>query len=198
MGHQPKPEHLMHERTTPAIHRVRRVIGHKLVFRDATPQDAAFILGLRTDADKSRFLSATPPSLEQQTDWLHRYQTGSGQAYFVIENRQGHPVGTVRLYDAQGRSFCWGSWIKAEGAPPGFAMESALMVYHYGQSLGFEASHFDVRIGNERVCAFHERLGAKRVRSSTLDHFYVMDQAAIRCALATHARFLPDGVTVEA
>lgn len=182
----------------PMLLKARSVRGHKLRFRDALPADAAFILRLRTDGEKSKYLSQTVASLERQTAWLEVYGRGSGQAYFVIENAVGRPVGTVRLYDPVGHSFCWGSWIKDDGAPPSFALESALLVYHYGRSLGFTASHFDVRVDNERVCAFHERLGARRVRSTALDHHYVMDAGAIDAALQAHARFLPEGVHIEA
>ena len=35
------------------------------------------------------------------------------QVYFIMEDREHNPVGTVRLYerfDQQGDSFCQGSW----------------------------------------------------------------------------------------
>jgi len=118
------------------------------------------------------------------------------QAYFIIDF-QGAPVGTVRLYDARGYSFCWGSWILADGRPQHAAMESALMVYAYAlDHLGFTAAHFDVRKGNERVWQFHERFGARRVAATELDYLYTLDQAAISESRRRYARFLPDGVTV--
>jgi RimJ/RimL family protein N-acetyltransferase len=181
----------------PRLRKATRVVGHRLVFRDATPADAAFILRLRTDPAKNAHLSATAPSLEAQSAWLARYAQDDTQAYFVIENRDGRPVGTVRLYDARGASFCWGSWIKDDGAPLGFAMESALMVYTYALHLGFTAAHFDVRVDNEHVWAFHEKLGARRVATHGPDHFYEMDGETIRRLLATHARHLPAGIEVE-
>ena len=91
------------------------------------------------------------------------------------------PIGTIRLYDPQGDSFCWGSWILAQGSPASAAMESALMVYAYAVDyLGFTAAHFDVRRGNERVWRFHERFGAVRVRETALDYWYRLDLPAIQ------------------
>lgn len=173
------------------------VRGHKLVFRDAKPDDAAFILSLRTDETKNRYLSATSPDVAAQRAWLERYAGDDSQIYFVIENLAGEPVGTVRLYDQQGSSFCWGSWIKSDGAPSSFAVESALMVYHYALHLGFTSAHFEVRRENTGVIQFHERFGARMVRQNEIEDFFELDETALRAALDKFARFLPDGIQVS-
>jgi RimJ/RimL family protein N-acetyltransferase len=182
----------------PTLAKAARVIGRQLVLRNAEVADAAFILSLRTDPKKSRHLSQVSGELQDQVDWLERYARSDGQAYFVIEDRAGEPIGTVRLYDAQGDSFCWGSWILKDGRPSGAAIESALLVYAYAiDQLGFRAAHFDVRVDNEGVWSFHERFGAVRVRSTELDHFYTLGLDAIRASRQRYARFLPEPVVVE-
>jgi RimJ/RimL family protein N-acetyltransferase len=173
------------------------VRGHKLAFRDAAPDDAAFILSLRTDEKKGRYLSATSPDVAQQRAWLERYAQDHSQIYFIIENMAGKPVGTVRLYDQQGDSFCWGSWIKSDDAPSGFAVESALMIYHYALSLGFTAAHFEVRRENTGVIQFHERFGAHVVRENEHEQFFELDHAAIGAALEKFARYLPGGIQIS-
>ena len=171
--------------------------GRTLVLRDATVADFAFILGLRLDEGKSRHLSRVEPDLGAQQAWLERYAAREDQAYFIIEH-QGEPIGTVRLYDPQGDSFCWGSCILAQGSPASAAMESALMVYAYAvDHLGFTAAHFDVRQGNERVWRFHERFGAVRVRETAMDYWYRLDLPAIQSARRRYAKYLPGGVVVE-
>lgn len=182
--------------TAPRFRKPVSVTGKELVFRDAVPADAAFILGLRTDEKKNRYLSSTSPELDKQVAWLERYAQDDEQIYFIIENRQGEAVGTVRLYDRQGASFCWGSWIKKDGAPSGFGIESASMIYHYALSLGFTAAHFDVRKLNKAVCQFHERFGAVVTGETELDYFYSIDAAAIGRTLDKYRKFLPDGIRV--
>jgi RimJ/RimL family protein N-acetyltransferase len=179
--------------------------GRTLAFRDAQIDDAAFIHGLRCDAHKSRHLSPVSPALSDQVAWLERYRTSTDQAYFIIErahNVQGkpaEPLGTVRLYDAQGDSFCWGSWILKDDAPTTAAIESALMVYAYAlDTLGFRSAHFQVRRDNQRVWAFHERFGATRVSEDASEFRYTLDNAAIRTAMQRYQRFLPTHPTVEA
>ena len=115
---------------------------------------------------------------------------------FIICALDGRPVGTVRLYDQQGDSFCWGSWIKSDEAPSGFGIESALMVYEYGLALGFKRAHFEVRKGNSGVTAFHERFGAVVVSEDEENFYYEMSEAAIRNALAQYRRYLPDGIAI--
>lgn len=179
------------------IRKALKVLGKTLTFRDATVADAAFILSLRTDTEKNQFLSTVSGDIADQKAWLERYALNNDQAYFIIEF-QGESIGTVRLYDQQSESFCWGSWILISSRPSHAAMESALMVYAYAvDHLGFESAHFDVRRGNERVWAFHERFGALRVGETEDDYFYKFELDAIQAARSRYAKFLPAGVTVD-
>jgi RimJ/RimL family protein N-acetyltransferase len=174
----------------PTIKKAREVRGKTLFFRNASVEDAQFILSLRTQPEKSRYLSATSEDIGTQRDWLDLYSRSHDQAYFIIEF-QGQAIGTVRLYDAQQASFCWGSWILSDSRPTHAAMESALMVYSYAiDYLGFESAHFDVRKANERVWNFHERFGSCRFGETELDYLYRLDPGAIRESRARYSRYL--------
>lgn len=182
----------------PVIRPAAVLRGKTLRFRDASGKDAEFILGLRTDVNKSRHLSQVSGQLEEQRDWLRRYAGNTGQAYFIIEDAQANPLGTVRLYDAQGESFCWGSWILVDAAPAHAAVESALMVYAYAiDTLGFSAAHFQVNLGNTRVRAFHERFGAVCVAEDALECHYRLSPDAIAASRKRYARYLPSSLAVE-
>lgn len=181
----------------PIIRKARYVYGKNLVFRNANKNDAGFILSLRSDPQKSRFLSAISSELADQEDWLAKYANLNDQAYFIIEY-EAEPIGTVRLYDSRDDSFCWGSWILTDYRPSLAAIESALMVYAYAiDYLGFSGAHFDVRKGNERVWQFHERFGAKRIDETKFDYFYSIENSAIQMARLRYQKFLPEGVKVE-
>jgi RimJ/RimL family protein N-acetyltransferase len=187
----------MSQTTYPKIRKASIVRGETLVFRNACVSDAEFILSLRTDENKSRFLSATSNDLEAQKTWLIQYAAAEGQAYFIIEFNDA-PIGTVRLYDAPQNSFCWGSWILKDGRPRQAAMESALMVYSYAlDNLGFSNSHFEVRKGNERVWQFHERFGAFRVSETGDSYYYSLPLDAICNSLARYKKFLPNAVLAD-
>jgi len=185
--------------THPSIKKASLVLGKNIVLRNAGAQDADFILGLRTDEDKSKYLSSTSPDRYKQIAWLDIYKNKNDQAYFIIEDRKGERLGTVRLYDAVNDSFCWGSWIIKTGAPASTAVESALLVYVYAlDRLGFNRSHFDVRKGNEHVWSFHERFGAVRVGETCEDFLYEISGDSIRSSIKRFKKFLPEEVMVEA
>jgi len=180
----------------PTIRKAKLVVGKTLTFRDANVDDAAFILSLRTDEKKSRFLSAVSADLSAQQAWLTSYASSKGQAYFIIEY-QNEPIGTVRLYDAQQDSFCWGSWILKDGRPVQAAMESALMVYSYAiDHLGFKDAHFTVHKANQRVCEFHERFGAQCIKEDEIEYSYSVPSAAISNSRIKYKKFLIDSVMV--
>jgi len=182
--------------TFPTLRKAAKVKGKTLEFRDAGIDDAEFILKLRTDIQKSQYLSPVSPDLQKQQAWLKQYASSDSQAYFIIEHH-GAPVGTVRLYDPQGTSFCWGSWILINERPRQAAMESALMVYAYAvDHLGFQAAHFDVRKANERVWQFHERFGAIRVDENDTDYFYKINLDAIAASRLHYKQFLEESVDV--
>lgn len=53
------------------------------------------------------------------------------------------------------------------------AIESALLIYEFGfGQLGYKKAHFDVRKGNERVIAFHQRFGARIVNEDELNYYF--------------------------
>lgn len=182
---------------SPRLTKPSRVLGRTLVFRNASVGDAEFILALRTDPQKSKHLSRVSASLEDQTAWLKRYAEDHSQSYFIIETPQGSRLGTVRLYDPRGDSFCWGSWILVDNRPATAAVESALMVYRFARACGFARSHFDVRKANLQVLDFHDRFGATRIGETELDYLYEIGPEAIEAALARYKRYLPDGITIQ-
>lgn len=167
------------------------------MFRDASVDDADFIFKVRNDPTRNTYLSPTSPDLSDQVEWLRSYEKASGQAYFVILDDLERPVGTVRLYDAKRLSFCWGSWALISGVPSRFALESALMVYHYAWHLGFVGAHFQVKSANRSVCKFHERFGAVCTGDDGLSRSYAIDQTSITRAMSRHAKFLPSGIIIS-
>jgi RimJ/RimL family protein N-acetyltransferase len=174
----------------------QRIVGKDLILRNAMQSDAEFILKLRTDSFKGKFLSKTRNNIAGQREWLKRYEQDASQVYLIITDKNGETYGTVRLYDAKSESFCWGSWILKQGSPVSFSIESALMVYHFALSLGFTESHFDVRKGNESVWRFHERFGAVRIAETDDDYLYTITQSAIKASLEKYKKYLPCGIDI--
>jgi RimJ/RimL family protein N-acetyltransferase len=169
-----------------------RIGGRSIDLRPAEADDAEFVLKLRLDPALNTHLSATTPALEPQREWIRRARLDPAQYYFIIEDKQGQPVGTVRIYDLQPDSFCWGSWILQPGAPRKAAIESALLVYEFAfYRLGFARCHFDVRKQNTRVVDFHQRFGAKIVGETADDHLFHFFKADYEATREQYRAFLP-------
>jgi RimJ/RimL family protein N-acetyltransferase len=165
--------------------------GKKLYFREVTLGDAEFILNLRTNPTKNRFLSQTVDDVSLQRSFIQRYQLSLTDYYFVICNWQREALGTVRIYDIQGDSFCWGSWILSEKATATAAIESALLLYDFAfYSLHYSESHFDVRKENLRVVDFHKRFGAKIIREDDLNFYFNYSLGDYASTREKYLRFL--------
>jgi hypothetical protein len=184
----------------PVIRQVDRVLGKSIVLRNVQVEDAEFILSLRLDPQKGSYLSPVEADVEKQREWIRTYLRSKGQAYFLICDLAMRPLGTVRIYDAIGESFSWGSWILKKGAPPSAAIESAALVYWLATKYWkFVASHFQVRRDNTSVLDFHEKFGAERVTQTTEEeeiHLRI-GQAQIERSLNRYARYLPSEVIVQ-
>lgn len=183
--------------TFPVIRKAQRVIGHHIVLRNATIDDAAFIVRLRTDPIKQRYISATSPEVAQQVAWLERYQHATDQAYFVVEDKRGDPVGTIRIYDPVDDSFCIGSWVMQAGTTVNHAAEALIVTYRYAfEVLGFNRSYFAVRHANRSVWRFMERFGAVRTSTTELDYCYESQREPLLAALNRYRHILPHPIQV--
>lgn len=184
----------------PVIHQVQRVVGKTVILRNVQVEDAEFILSLRLDPEKGGYLSPVEADVEKQRDWIRNYLRSKGQAYFLICDLALRPLGTVRIYDAIGDSFSWGSWILKKDAPHAAAIESAVLVYWLATChWRFRASHFQVRRDNTSVLAFHEKFGAERVTQTTeeMEIHLRIGRPQIEQSLQRYARYLPSAVTVQ-
>lgn len=181
----------------PTITKCKKIVGKSVILRDADISDAQFIVQLRNDEKKGRFISATSADVSDQVKWLNSYKESTNQVYFIITDLLGKRYGTVRIYDQQEYSFCWGSWILSSEAPSNFAIESALMVYQYALKLGFTKAHFSVTKGNTSVMKFHERFGAELQNESEEECFYKIRKEKIIDSVVKYKRFLPTNISIE-
>ena len=157
--------------------------GRTIRIRLVRESDAQFILSLRSDDKYNKYLSKTNSNVSDQVEWIKKYkvdETNKKQFYFIIEKLDGTPCGTVRIYDLQNDSFCWGSWILNESKTKYAAIESAFLVYRYGfEVIGCVKSHFDVRKDNEKVVSFHKRMGAVQTGEDKLNFYFEITKEAV-------------------
>lgn len=168
--------------------------GKNINLRTVEIEDAEFIFFMRQNESKTKFLSKVSGTVESQKEWILNYKARENQKtefYFIIESKKSERLGLIRMYDFQNNSFCWGSWLIKEDAPKSTAIESALQIYELGfYSLGFKKSHFDVRKGNDKVIAFHQRFGARIVKENELDYFFNFEKSDYEIIKEKYKRYL--------
>lgn len=168
--------------------------GKHICLRTVEIEDAEFIYHIRQNESKTKYLSKVVGTIETQREWITHYKQREKEQkefYFVIESKDGENLGLVRMYDFQIDSFCWGSWLIKDNAPKTTAIESALQIYEFGfYKLEFEKSHFDVRKGNDKVIAFHQRFGAIIVNENELDYFFNFNKKDYEITKSKFIRYL--------
>ncbi|WP_241653203.1 GNAT family N-acetyltransferase [Pseudomonas alkylphenolica] len=167
-----------------------KTIGIRLITED----DAAFVVGLRTDEKYNKYLSSVGDDIEAQRRWIRTYkedEKAGKQFYFIIEKLDGTPCGTVRIYDLREDSFSWGSWILNEDKTKYSAIESAFLVYEFGfKHLNFKKSHFEVMKGNDKVVSFHEKMGAIEVGEDPTYKYFEILQESVEASKARLSKLL--------
>lgn len=149
------------------------LVGKYVTLREVRVEDADFILQLRCDEKKSQFLHKTEYDLPKQEAYIKRYFELSDEWYFIAEDKTGKPIGTYRIYDVQGDSFCIGSWLMIDGVTAEQSFETDYLVRMYGFNvLAFNKIHFDVRKGNKKVWRYHMSLGAVKTGETDLDFLW--------------------------
>lgn len=152
------------------------LISKNINLKTVEIEDAQFIFELRQNQEKTKYLSKVTGTVDSQREWIKNYKEREKEQkefYFLIESKKHEKLGLVRMYDFKCNSFCWGSWLIKENAPKSAAIESALQIYEFGfYKLNFDKSHFDVRKGNDKVVAFHQRFGARIINENELDYFF--------------------------
>jgi RimJ/RimL family protein N-acetyltransferase len=137
-----------------------RVEGVAFRLRPVELADAGFLVALRTDQTRSRFLNPTSPRLDDQVAWTERYFERPGDYYFVVERTaDGAAEGALALYDeVAGDAAEWGRWILRPGSFA--APESALLIYRFGfDDLGLGRVYCRTLTANQTVIDFHAAAG---------------------------------------
>lgn len=170
------------------------IYGKNINMKTVDIGDAEFIYGMRQNENKTKYLSKITGTVESQKEWIKKYKLREEykkEFYFVIESKDEKKLGLVRMYDFKDNSFCWGSWLIKEDAPKTTAIESALQIYEFGfYSLGFEKSHFDVRKGNDKVIAFHQRFGAEIINENEIEYFFNFEKKDYEITKEKYKRYL--------
>lgn len=136
--------------------------------------DAAFILNIRMDAKRSRYISKTDSDNEKQRLWIRNYkirEADGREYYFIAEDENGTPFATYRVYDISDHSAVIGSWVTKPGytnSANSIKVDIAVKEFVF-EVLGFNHVFFDVHKENKSVLRYHRLFNPKIVRETEID-----------------------------
>jgi RimJ/RimL family protein N-acetyltransferase len=172
-----------------------KIKGKSIQLRVVEEKDAEFILSLRMDKRRNKYLSSVDNNLSKQLAWIEQYkrrEKNGSEYYFVIESHEKNLLGLVRLYNFTHNSFEWGSWLIKSDAPRTTGIESALLVYEFGfYTLHFTQSNFEVVKGNDKVISFHKRFGARIYDEDEKKYFFIFEKAVYEKTKTKYKKYLP-------
>lgn len=117
-------------------------------------EDAEFIVSLRTDPIKSRFLSTTSNDIVAQQSWIKKYKEreADGVDYYFMYEYKGKKAGVNRLYEIKENHFIHGSWLFANDVPPYCALAAAVIAREIAyEILGLEMEKDSAGIHKDNV-----------------------------------------------
>ena len=153
------------------LHQANLIRGEFVNMREAEVSDSKFILDLRTNPLKSRFINKTDSCLDRQIEYMEAYKKRPDEWYFIIEDMDGRPIGTNRVYRYPLWHKTWedpqvpgkgilgpGSWLLVDGLNPFLSMESDLLVKRFFfDNLKMPLHPMCVHKDNLGVVGFHQK-----------------------------------------
>ncbi len=127
-------------------------------------EDAAFVVELRRDAERARFLHPIAPDIEAQKRWLAEYFGRQGDYYFVAEREtDGRREGLISVYDIdeEARAGEWGRWIFRPDSRASIAAAVQLFDLAF-DTLGLDRLQAHTVVEHKALLRFHDTMGATR------------------------------------
>lgn len=153
-----------------------------LQVRFVQEDDAEFIVQLRTNPIKARFISPTSTNIEDQKKWLQEYKKReyNGNDYYFLYTYKGEPAGVNRIYEIEDNHFIHGSWVFSDAVPPYCALAAGIIAREIAfDMLGLEkeVDTAGVHCQNESVLHYARLLGV----SFTGERIYPMGRYLTGC-----------------
>ena len=138
--------------------------------------DAKFIVDLRTDEILGRYISFTSPDVGEQIKWINEYKKREAERkefYFIFEDSNHKPWGTIRIYNLKNDHFSLGSWICQPGKNAKIALKAHIIGLDYGFiRLNYNTCLFDVRKKNLKVVKYLELFGVELIDEDEQNYFF--------------------------
>jgi hypothetical protein len=152
---------------------------YNIKFRFVEELDAGFLLKLRTNLEKSKFISKTINDIELQREWIRAYkdrEKKQEEYYFIAIDENNIDFATYRLYNREENSIEVGSFISIPeyNNPINVIKVDVIMKTFVFEELGFKELKFEVRKENKSVIKYHNLFKPKLINEDSLNNYYIL------------------------
>lgn len=145
--------------------------------------DSDFIIMLRTDANKSRYISETNADLEKQKLWIREYkkrELKGEEYYFIAIDENNEEFATYRLYNKTEKSIEIGSFVSKPkyDKPINVIKVDILLKSFVFNNLNYKQLNFEVRRKNKSVLNYHKKFHPILVTKDELNSYFVLERDA--------------------
>ena len=152
---------------------------YNISLRSVEENDAAFIISLRTDAKKSRYISNTSKDIEVQQEWIKNYkikEADKKEFYFIAIDENQKKFATYRVYNIDEDICEIGSWV----SKPNYSNTNnsikvdIIMKEFVFEILGFSKLRFEVNKENYSVIKYHKLFNPNIVKETEENFYFVL------------------------
>lgn len=156
---------------------------YNIKLRLVEENDVAFILELRTDASKSRFISQTKFDVEKQKVWIQNYkerEVSGDEFYFIASDANNVDFATYRIYNKKGNTIEIGSFISKPlyNNPINIIRLDIFIKEYVFTVLGFQKLNFEVRKDNKSVVNYHKKFEPIIINEDELNYYFILEKEA--------------------
>lgn len=160
---------------------MNRIEKYGIVLRPVEVEDAQFIIDIRNDLSKSRFISATSADLEKQENWIRNYkkrEVNNEEYYFIAIDSEGIAFSTYRVYDIDADTLEIGSWVSKPDYNKGMnsIKVDLIMKEFVFEELGYDLLKFTVSKGNASVLKYHNIFNPVCISEDSENYYFELNK----------------------
>ena len=156
--------------------------GRSIRLRSACLADVEFTYNIRQDKEKIQYLHQVSGTLKEQEEWLTKQRERQGDYFFVVETKDGEPIGTTGVCNMKDQEGEGGRFI-LYGNPVQTA-EASMLGYDFAfYECGLKKVWVKVHEDNTHIHSYVRRFGAKESfrkydesLGSNLIYFYLTEE----------------------
>lgn len=141
-------------------------------------EDAKYIVKLRTNPQKGRYLHATKADVSVQEDWIRDYRKreAEGKEFYFIFSKENVNVGVARLYNIEEDKFTSGSWLVSSDS-----IGVGVLCDIISREIAFELypnsiNYFDIRKENKNVLRYAQSYHPTRYNEDEDNIYFYTDR----------------------